>query len=84
MASRKEGGQLRAVRKEFADVFVPALAAFTEREAYGAVLEGAQPESGSQLARLSAGLLLQVLWQQQEPQQLLRKQLKRPKRPKKK
>ena len=61
MASRKEGGQLRAVRKEFADVFVPALAAFTEREAYGAVLEGAQPESGSQLARLSEGLLLQVL-----------------------
>ena len=61
MASRKEGGQLRAVRKEFADVFVPALAAFTERDAYGAVLEGATPGSGSQLARLSEALLLQVL-----------------------
>lgn len=62
MAARREGGQLRAARREFGDVFGPAAEAWAGGGRYRAAAQcGRDPDSA--LARLPEALLARVLAQ---------------------
>ena len=62
MAARREGGQLRAARREFGDVFGPAAEAHAGGARFRAAFRCAR-DPGSALARLPEPLLAQVLAQ---------------------